>query len=171
MIGLIANVFGALGVAANILIYQLKSGKKILLSKLVSDFFWVLHYVCLAAFSGAAIAGIGFIRDGVFLHQDKKWAQSKLWLWLFLVLSVVSAFITWKSAFSLLPAIASVILIYSLWKNTPMLVCILAFPISACMLAYNIYCGSYFGIANEILTLISAFVGVIKNKKTTKEEI
>lgn len=164
-------IFGALGVAANIIIYQTKSGKKILLSKLVSDFFWVLHYICLNAFSGAAIAGIGVIRDGVFLHQEKRWAQSKAWLWLFLVLSIASAVLTWKSVFSLLPALASVLLIISLWKNKPMLICVLAFPISTAMLAYNIYCVSYFGIANEILTLISAFIGVIKNKKAVKEEI
>ena len=35
---LAAMIFGTLGVAANILIYQMKSGKKILLSKLISDF-------------------------------------------------------------------------------------------------------------------------------------
>ena len=169
MISSLVMIFGALGVAANILIYQLKSGKKILLSKMFSDFFWVLHYVCLSAFSGAAIAGIGFIRDGVFLHQDKKWAQSSLWLWLFLILSVVSAYFTWNGIFSLLPAVASVLLIISLWKNKPMLICVLAFPISTLMLIYNIYCNSYFGIANEILTLISAFIGVIKNKKQQKE--
>ena len=164
-------IFGALGVAANILIYQMKSGKKILLSKMFSDFFWVLHYVCLSAFSGAAIAGIGFIRDGVFFHQDKKWAQSKAWLWLFLVLSVVSAFLTWKGFFSILPAIASVLLIISLWKNEPMLICVLAFPISTLMLVYNIYCSSYFGIVNEILTLISAFIGVFKNKKSKRRKL
>ena len=171
MNSLLVMIFGALGVAANILIYQLKSGKKILFSKLVSDFFWGLHYVCLNAFSGAAIAGIGFVRDGIFLHKDKKWAQSKAWLWFFLVLSVVSAALTWKSIFSALPAFASVLLIYSLWRNKPMLICVLAFPISAAMLAYNIYCVSYFGIANEILTLISAFIGVIKNKKLQKKRV
>ena len=165
MTTILAFVFGALGVVGNIVIYQFKSGKKILLGKLVSDISWTLHYICLCAFSGAAIAGIGFIRDGVFLHQDKKWAQSKAWLWIFFALSIVSAFLTWKSVFSILPAIASVLLIFSLWKNKPMLVCILAFPISTLMLAYNIYCGSYFGIANEILTLISAFIGVFKNQK------
>lgn len=165
-----AMIFGTLGVAANILIYQMKSGKKILLSKLISDFFWVLHYVCLGAFSGAAIAGIGIIRDGVFMHREKAWAKNKAWLWLFLVLSVVSAVFTWKSVFSVLPAFASVLLIFSLWKNKPMIICTLAFPISTAMLTYNIYCDSYLGIANEILTLFSAFVGVVKNKKTAKKK-
>ncbi|MBE6911593.1 MAG: YgjV family protein [Ruminococcaceae bacterium] len=169
MTDILVMIFGALGVAANILIYQMKSGKKILLSKMFSDFSWVLHYICLSAFSGAAIAGIGFIRDGVFFHQDKKWAQSKVWLWLFLVLSIISAFFTWESVFSILPAIASVLLIISLWKNEPLLICILAFPISTLMLVYNIYCISYFGIVNEILSLISALIGVIKIKKAKEE--
>ncbi len=162
-------IFGALGVAANVIIYQQQNGKKILLYKLISDIFWMLHYICLNAISGAAIAGIGIIRDGVFLNQNKKWAQSKAWLWLFLSLSVISGILTWKSVFSILPAFASVLLVFSLWKNKPVLICALAFPISVSMLAYNIFCSSYFGIMNEILTLISAFIGVMQNKKQSQE--
>ena len=168
MINALVIIFGALGVIGNIVIYQLKSGKKILLSKLVSDISWTLHYIFLTAFSGAAIAGIGIIRDCIFVNKDKKWAQSSLWLWLFLILSVVSAYFTWNGIFSLLPAFASVLLIFSLWKNDPMLICVLAFPISIAMLVYNIFCMSYFGITNEILTLISAVIGVVKNKKQQK---
>lgn len=166
---LAAMIFGALGVAANVIIYQQESGKKLLFCKLISDILWMAHYICLSAFSGAAIAAIGVIREAVFLNQSKKWAQSKGWLLLFLALSVVSAVFTWKSAFSLLPAVASVLAVFSFWKNKPSLTRSLAFPISFSMLTYDIFCGSYLGIANEIFTLVSAFIGVLRNKKSGTE--
>lgn len=162
-------IFGALGVAANVIIYQQESGKKLLFCKLISDILWMAHYMCLSAFSGAAIAAIGIIREGVFLNQSKKWAQSKGWLLLFLALSIISAAFTWKSVFSILPAFGSVLSVFSFWKNKPALTRSLAFPISASMLTYDIFCGSYLGIANEIFTLGSAVVGVLRNKKSRTE--
>ena len=164
-----AMIFGALGVAANVIIYQQRSGKRLLLFKLVSDILWMVHYLFLGAFSGAAIASIGIIRETVFLNQGRKWAQSKFWLILFLVLSVISTIWTWKSGFSILPGLASALAVFSFWRSNPSLTRILAFPISASMLTYDIFCGSYFGIANEIFTLVSAFVGVLRNRKRDTE--
>ena len=161
-----AMIFGALGVVANVIIYQQKNGKNLLFYKLVSDILWMFHYLCLNAVSGAAIAAIGIIREAVFLNQNKKWAQGKSWLLLFLALSVISAAFTWKSVFSILPAVGSVLSVFSFWKNKPALTRALAFPISASMLTYDIFCGSYLGIANEIFTLVSAVIGVLRNKKT-----
>ncbi len=168
---LAAIIFGAFGVAANVIIYQQESGKKLLLWKLLSDILWMIQYLCLGAFSGAAIAAVGIIRETVFLNQSKKWAQGKGWLLLFLVLSLVSAVFTWKSIFSILPAFASALSVFSFWKNKPTLARSLAFPISVSMLTYDIFCGSYLGIANEIFTLVSAFIGVLRNRKSETEVI
>lgn len=162
---MIAMFFGVLGVAANVIIYQQKSGKKLLMYKLISDVIWMLHYLSLNAISGALVAGIGIIRETVFLNQNKKWAQSKLWLVLFLILSVLSAAFTWKNVFSVLPALASVLSVYSFWRSKPSLTRTLAFPISASMLTYDLACGSYMGICNEIFTLGSAIVGIFRNRK------
>ena len=162
---LTAMIFGALGVAANVIIYQQKSGKKLLFYKLVSDVLWMCHYLCLSALSGAAIAAIGIIRETVFLNQERKWAQGKIWLLLFVILSLISAVFTWKSPFSLLPAFASVLSVFSFWKNKPELARALAFPISGSMLTYDIFCSSYLGIANEIFTLGSAVVGIFRHKE------
>ena len=162
-------IFGAFGIAANVIIYQQKNGKKLLLWKLLSDILWMAQYLSLSAFSGAAIAAIGIIRESVFLNQNKKWAQSKGWLLLFLALSIASAVFTWKSVFSILPAFASVLSVFSFWKNKPALARNLAFPISASMLTYDVFCGSYLGIANEIFTLVSAFIGVLRNRKVKQK--
>lgn len=161
-----ASILGAVGIAVNVIIYQQKSGKKLLAFKLVSDVMWALHYLLLNAYSACAIAAIGIFREGVlFYNQGKARSRNKLWLTLFLVLSSVSAAVTWKGIFSVLPAFASILSVFSFWRGNPKLTRILAFPISASMLAYDVFWLSYMGIASEIFTLISAAVGVIRNRK------
>ena len=158
---ILASVVGALGIGANVWIYQQKTGKRLLVFKLISDVLWALHYLLLGGFSGAAIASIGIIRESIFLHQKYKWAQSRLWLLLFVGLAVGSAALTWQSPMSILPAVASLLSVFGFWRNKPTLSKILAFPISFCMLTYDIYVWSYMGIANEAFTLVSATVAVI----------
>ena len=159
---MLSTIFGALGIGANIFIYQQKSGKKLLVSKLISDILWAAHYFFIGAYSATAVAVIGIFRETVFFNQDKKWAKSRLWLVLFLLCSAVSALVTWRGFISVLPATGAVLSVISFWKNNPCFTRYLAFPISACMLTYDIFCHSHMGIANEILTLVSAVVGIIR---------
>jgi len=169
---LFANIIGAFGIAANMLIYQQKSGKNLLAFKLISDCLWAVHYLLLHATSAAAIAVIGIFREFVFYSQDKKWAKSKLWLVLFLLFSPISAAFTWKSYFSILPALASVISVISFWKNDPSLARYLSFPIAASMFTYDIVCHSYMGMINETFTLISTVIGIARYaKRKTKQAL
>lgn len=163
---IIASLVGALGIGANVLIYQQKTGKNLLIYKLISDILWATHYLILGGFSAFAIACIGIVRESIFLNQKHKWAQSRLWLWVFVVLSLTSAALTWKTLMNVLPAIASVLSVFGFWRNNPTLSKILAFPISLCMLTYDLYIISYMGIANEAFTLVSATISVIILLKT-----
>lgn len=159
---MIANFFGALGVVANMLVYQQKSGKNLIIVKLVSDFLWAMHYFLLSANAAMAIAVIGIFREIVFYNKKKKWAKSNLWLVFFLICSIVSSILTWKSFFSVLPGIASFISVISFWGKKPWLSRFLAFPISVSMLLYDITYHSYMGITNDIFVLISALAGIIR---------
>ena len=163
---IIASLVGALGIGANVLIYQQKTGKNLLIYKLISDILWATHYLILGGFSAFAIACIGIVRESIFLNQKHKWAQSRIWLLVFVLLSLVSAALTWKTLMNLLPAIASVLSVFGFWRNNPTLSKILAFPISLCMLTYDLYIMSYMGIANEAFTLLSATISVIILLKT-----
>ncbi len=157
---IIASLVGVLGIGANVLIYQQKTGKNLLIYKLISDILWATHYLILGGISAFAIACIGIVRESIFLNQKHKWAQSNLWLLLFVLLSVGSAIITWKSLMNLLPATASVLSIFGFWRAKPKLSRILAYPISLCMITYDIFILSYMGIANELFTLLSTTVAI-----------
>ena len=135
-------VVGALGIAANVIIYQQKSGKKLVFWKLISDVLWALQYIMLGAYSGAAIAVIGIFREIVFYNNDKKWARSRLWLLFFICVSVLSGILTFKSVFSLLPMVASVLSILGFWRKSPSLSRVLAFPISASIICVTVWSAS-----------------------------
>ena len=158
----IGILFGIVGILFNFAIYQQKTRKKLLLTKLGANCFWTLYYAFLSAWSGAAICSIGILRESIFLNNHRKWAKSKLWLLVFVLLSVVSAIFTWKNPYSILPSVASVLSVYSFWKGNPTLTKFLAFPISICFLVYNVVFGSFIGIANEIFVLVSTIIALIK---------
>lgn len=168
----IAIVFGVLGIIANAVIYQQKNRKKLLTVKLISDVIWAIHYYCLYAYSGAMVCVIGIIRESVFINSDKKWAKSKLWLCLFLLLNLITGILNWKSVWNVLPCIAGIISVISFWIGNPSKTRYLSFPISALFFTYNVVVKSYAGIANEIATFTSVIIGIIRFKRnaTTKNQ-
>ena len=169
---MLATVIGALGILANCIIYQQKSGKGLLLCKLISDVLWLLHYLLLGAYSAAAVALIGGFREFVFYKENKKPKKNIFFFYLFIGITVTSAILTWKSAASLLPALASVISIVSFWRALPALSRILAYPVSLLMLTYDLTCGSYVGIVNEVLTVAAttfAIICAVKNKRKAEK--
>lgn len=162
---MLSNIFGILGIGSTVLIYQQKTRKGLVLSKLLSDVIWFLYYFSLSAYSGAAIAVIGMVRELVFINKDKKWAKHPIWLVFFLTLSFGCAVFTWKNAFSLLPCIASAVSVISFWIGKPKLSRILSYPISACMLTYDIASGAILGIVNELFTVVSSVIGAIRHDR------
>ena len=170
MVEIVSSVIGGCGILANAIIYQQKAGKRMLVWKLISDILWAAHYFTLGGISAAAIACIGVIREAIVLNKGKKWADSKLWLLFFVVLSIAAAIFTWKSPMSILPALASLISVFSFWRAKPLLSKWLAYLVSACMLSYDILVLSYTGMVNEVLTLISTTIGIITLKISESEK-
>ena len=166
----IANLFGALGIVCCILIYQQKAPKKLLAYKLLADAVWAIHYLLLGAYSGFAIACIGVMRDVVFIKVDRRSRTGVAWLSVFALCSVVSSMLTATSIFSLLPAVASLTSVVSFYMAIPKYSRFLALLISTCMGVYDFTVGSYIGIANELITVTSAIVGLILLDRKAKDK-
>lgn len=167
---IISSIFGALGIAANVFIYQQKNGKNLLKVKLLSDAIWAIHYLSLFAYSAVCTCCIAIVRESIFLHKEKRWAQSKLWLVLFIACNIVSAILTWKSIWSILPGLAGVISVVSFWIAKPKVTRTLAYPISALFLTYAITVESIPGIANELFTLTSTTIANVREHIQRKKD-
>ena len=146
-----AQLIGFAGIIVNALIYQQSDRSSILKIKLTSDVLWAAHFFMLGAYSAAAVACIGILREFVFMRRKKLSS-----LIFFLILSFASAALTWKGPACVLPSIASATSVVSFYIGNSLLTRLLSFPISACMGTYSALNGSIAGIANEILTVASS---------------
>ena len=159
---LVADILGILGILITVFVYQQKKREKMLLSKLILDLVWMLHYCFIGAYSGAVVAVIAAVREIVFVKRDPKKANGIIWLPIFIVVAIVSTILTWNNIFSIFTLLASCTAVVSFFIGKPNLSRILAFPVSLCMLTYDIACNSIAGIVNESFAIISSLVGIIR---------
>lgn len=153
------------------LIYQQKSRKKILICKLSADIFWSVHYLCLGGIAGLIPNIVGIFRELVFINRkDKKWAGSILWMFLFIVINWTLGIRTFNSLFNVLPIAASTFVTISLWIDNPRLTKIISLPVSAAFMVYDFYVGSYIGMVNESIAIISIVAYFIRERRNKNEK-
>ena len=179
---IVSQCFGILGIITSFIIFQQKDRKKLVFFKLISDIVWAVNYFLILAYAGAAIAIIGIFREIFAYNKDKKFAKSILWPIFFIVVGVGAALFMgpvfeliangeWKfNWFSVLPAAATTISVICLWQSKTKNSRLYAYPISACMLTYNIISLNFTGIANEFLTVSSTTIGYFRNDRVKKTE-
>ena len=160
---IIAYIFGIIGIACTVILYQQKKSKSLLVYKLIIDLVWLMHYAFLGAFSGAVVCIIAALRELIFVKRDRTKRSGIIWLPIFIVVAIVSTILTWDNIFSVLTCIASCIAVVSFFIAKPKLSRIFVFPISACMLVYDIAFGSIPGIVNECFAITSSAVGIFRH--------
>ena len=167
-----AQVFGVGAMICLFLIYQQKSRKGILLSKLCTDVCWVLHYALLGAVAGLIPNAVGIFRELIFMRRkDKKWANLVLWPILFILINWGLGFSTFKSLYNILPIAGSTAVTIALWIDNPRLTKIVCIPTSLAFLIYDVFVGSYIGIVNETIGISSIVIWLIRaGKQTGKAE-
>ena len=171
---LISDILGVLGILITVAVYQQKRRESLLFSKLILDLVWFLHYCFIGAFSGAAVAAIAAFREFIYVKRDRNNPKGIIWLPAFIAVAIVSTVLTWNGIFSLFTCFASCIAVVSFFIGNPKLSRILAFPVSACMLTYDLACGSIAGVINESLAMVSSAVGILRydiRKKTEDQGI
>ena len=148
------------------MIYQQKSRKKILISKLCADICWVIHYLCLGGTAGMIPNAVGIFRELIFLYRKKqKWAKSLLWPAVFIAINWALGFGTFHTWHNLLPITASSFVTVSLWIDNPKLTKIITVPICTAFLIYDIFVGSYSCALTDGLVVISNLLILIRESR------
>ncbi len=162
-IGVIALIF-------NVLSYQQKTHKKILLCQSLGGLLFTLHFLLIGAYTGAVLNLLGAVRSLIYSNREKSWANKKIWPIIFLIAFTLSGILTWDGIFSLFPTVAMLLSTVVLWIENPKLNRVLSFPTSAFWLIYNISRKSYSGIATEIFISTSIIIGYIRHDMKRKEK-
>ncbi|MBQ7906877.1 MAG: YgjV family protein [Clostridia bacterium] len=181
---IIAQVFGVLGMICNIIVFQQKTQKNVLIWQFFAATTFALNYFLLGAMVGGMLNTVGAIRSVVFFFKDKTKANHLAWLIVFICAFVasypLSFFVFGKEqtplnfVIEVLPVVAMIIATISLRLGSAKAVRSLGLISSPLWLTYNCFSGSFGAIASEILNLISIIVGIIrldiKKKQPTKEQ-
>ena len=148
------------------LIYQQKSRKNIILCKLSADIFWIAHYFLLGAYAGVIPNAVGFFREIVFYNRGKrKWADTPVWVLVFILINLALGLHTFSVWYNIIPITASALVTISLWINKPNLTKLITVPVCIAFFIYNIFVGSYMGMVNESISVISIAIYFARHKK------
>ena len=166
-----AYIFGIGAMIALFSIYQQSSRKKLIVSKLIADVCWVIHYLCLGAYGGAIPNFVGIFRELVFVNRkDKAWANKIIWPILFITINFGLGISTFHSFYNILPIAASAFVTVSLWIDNPKLTKIITIPVCMAFMIYDFYVKSYIGMINESISIVSIIMFFIKERKKSNEQ-
>lgn len=160
---ILAQILGIGAMVSLFMIYQQKTRKGILISKLSADAFWVAHYLCLGGYAGLIPNAVGIFRELIFMHRkNKKWAGLIIWPIIFVIINWVLGFRTFNSWFNILPIAGSTCVTIALWIDNPRLTKAICLPVSVCFMIYDFFIGSYIGIVNEAIGITSIIIFFVK---------
>ena len=163
MLVIIGNILGYLAIASGLLVYISVKRKRILAIKTVTECLFASHQFCLSMFAGGCLSAIAIARSAVFYHRGRhKWADSPLWLVLFILLTIISPILTWAGPITLLPAIGSILCVFGYFCKNTMLLRIFSFLGEGMWLVYGLLGGSIQLAISGTIAIISLSIGTIR---------
>ena len=169
---IIAQGFGIIGMICNILVFQQKSQRNVLIWQFFAATVFAINFFMLGFVVGGMLNTVGALRSIVFLFKEKTRANNIFWF-IFFVLAFGASYPLTFLAFNtkaspknliieVLPVIAMIIATIALRIGLSKYVRRLGLVSSPLWLTYNCFSGSIGAIASEILNLIAIIVGIIR---------
>ncbi len=166
MCNIVSQVIGFVAFAISILAYHKNKKGKILGNMVISNILNLIHYLLLGAYTGSITKIIAIFRDSFIILKDKNNKYNKsIFLYIFIVVYITVAIITYKDIFSLLPLLAAIIYLIPTWNGSKKIVKRTAFICYFLWLAYNIFVFSLAGIVSNRVSLISTGIAVYNENK------
>ncbi len=173
---IILNAFGVIAIISKTTEFQLKTKKAIFSVAILSAFCWVAYFLVQGDFASMFACLITALDIVIFMCRDKyKWANSKIWVVLFVSLQLILGIISYKVWHDLFAIIGGTIIVicYSL-KSKKAYRILSAFGL-ACWLANSISKMYIIALINDAFGCVSAIVSILrfyvfnKNKKEIED--
>lgn len=160
-------IVGIIGVALYILCFQLKSAKKILGCRLLSNALFVTQYLLLGAFVGAAMdtttcvtSFFSYKKDAEFIKKRK----IRIITATYVAILIVGALL-YYNIFSLLAIAGAIFENTAGWMKKEKMIRIITLFASPCWFTYNIISGAYGSAIGSVLSVISIITALIRYSK------
>ncbi len=175
-----AQVIGILGMIANIISYQFKSKKNLLLCQFAGSALFAVNMFMLNAVMGGILNILGVVRALVYMKKDSiripVWILNTLFLCAYtasyvLLFTVLKADPTVKNfILELMPVIGMSIMTLALSGDNSKTVRLVGIANSSCWLTYNCFNFTIGGILCEAFSLVSIISAVIRIDIKRKKE-
>ena len=163
-------IAGLSAVALYLLCFQLKSSKKIIACRLASSVLYVLQYLLLFAFVGAAMDAAAVVTNSIAYKKDSEIVQKfKIPILILTNLGIITVgLLLYQNIFSLLPIAGVLFESASNWmKNEKRLRIVSLFAVP-CWLVYNVISKAYGSVIGSVLAFISIITALIRYSKSNK---
>lgn len=161
---ILAQITGVLAVASYLLSYQFKKRKHIILVNASSSCLYVLQYILLGAFTGAALDILSAINTFVAGRKDKGFvAKYRRAVIVCLNLSfILAGFILYENIFSLLAVAGAIFQTSAFWITDERIIRLVSLFGAPCWLCYNIKNMAYGSAVGSVLAIISLLIAIYR---------
>lgn len=148
-----------------------KKKKNIVFFLIISTILFATHYMCLNAWTGAAIGCVEliFLILMYLLESKNKTKYNALLCVATMIISIVLSVLTWNTWISALPMLAMVIYLTGLIFSNVILVKVCTFIRLTLNGIYMLLLKSYFGAALSIVILVFTIIGIVNDYKLNKK--
>ena len=168
-----AQILSVIGMAVNIISFQQKSQKGVIICQFFGGTLFAISYFFLGAYTGALLNGIVVVRAIIFYLKDKTHATLPVWFFSFVAVYIACyalSFTVFQKAptttnfiVEILPVIGMTAHSYAYMRDTSAMYRRMSFIASPAWLVYNIVNFSIGGIVCEIISLVSIVIGLIRH--------
>ena len=157
-----AQSVGVLAMIAFASSYQMKTQRNIVVFQLAGGMIFAIHYLMLGSLTGCYLNLVGAARCLVYSQRGKAWANSIAWVFFFVIAGFVIALLTYQTYWDFLPATALGLACVSLYLTNVKVIRVLSLVISPMWLTYAIVQRSLGSFLNEIFSLTSVIIAIIR---------
>lgn len=161
---ILAQIIGILAVATYLLSYQLKRRKHIVLVNAISSILYVLQYIMLGAFEGAAIDILSAISTLTAHKKDKSFiAKHVKAIVVFMNLSILAAGLClYKNIFSLFPIAGAILQTSAFWITDEKRIRQVSLLGTPFWFIYNLVSRAYGSTLGTALSMVSLLVAMYR---------
>ncbi|MBQ8236433.1 MAG: YgjV family protein [Clostridia bacterium] len=162
---LIGQGFGIIAIVLGFVSYQVKTKRSLLFMQGAVAFTFLIHYFLIGAYSGMAMTALNIVRNIVYDARTKKGITSKWIPIAFVAVQAVMCLFTWDGWYSIFILVGICINTYCMSLPNPQTVRKSILITSPMVLVYDIFARSIGGTVYESVALLSAVIGILRNRK------
>lgn len=166
----VGQLLSLVAVATGFISYQMKTSKGILLFQIVTALIFSAHYLLIGAMTASALNLIAAIKSVFYYVRNRRGGKGRFVPIFFTVLVFLTSLLTWDRWYSIFIMVGLLVNSVGLSLSNPQTIRKLTLIKSPLCLLYNLLVGSVGGTIYESATLISAILGIVKNRKGKDRE-